>query len=188
MTEAKNPSQLPQQRQRWIWFLVLGAILLVLGLAGISMATVLEWTSLLVFGPLLLASSLIQFMVAIFAEKGKDNLLHFVAAGLEAILGLLFIVHPLEKVASLIALVAIFLMVIGLARLARPLMAQSRNRGWRAFAGIVALLLGISLLIGWPAAKLWIVGLFIGIDFICHGISWAVPALMQGKTLEQSVS
>jgi len=188
MAETVSSSQVSQHRRRWVWFLALGAILLVLGLAGISVATVLEWTSLLVFGPLLLASSLIQFMVAMFAEKGKDTLLHFVAAGLEMILGFLFIVHPLERIASLIALVAIFLMVIGLARLARSLITQSRDRGWRAFAGIVALLLGISVLVGWPVAKVWIVGLFIGLDFVCHGISWAVPALMRGKTLEPSLS
>jgi uncharacterized membrane protein HdeD (DUF308 family) len=183
MAEAASSTKVPQVRRRWVWFLALGAILVVLGLAGISVATVLEWTSLLVFAPLLLASSLIQFMVAIFAEKGRDTLLHFVAAGLEAILGLLFIVNPLEKIASLIALVVIFLIVIGLARLARSLITQSRDRAWRAFAGIVALLLGISVWIGWPIAKLWIVGLFIGLDFVCHGISWAVPALMQRKPL-----
>jgi len=39
-------------------------------------------------------------------------------------------------------------------------------------AGVVALLLGISIWTGWPTSSLWFVGLCIAVDFICHGISW----------------
>ena len=42
---------------RWKWLLALGIGLLLLGLTGAGASTLLELTSLLVFGPLLLASS-----------------------------------------------------------------------------------------------------------------------------------
>jgi len=49
----------------WKWFLALGVVLLVLGVAGAGAASLLEFTSVLIFGPMLLASSLLQFLLAI---------------------------------------------------------------------------------------------------------------------------
>jgi uncharacterized membrane protein HdeD (DUF308 family) len=172
---------------RWKWFLALGVVLLLLGLAGTGAATLLEITSLLVFGPLLLASSLIQLLTAFFAEKDKDRLLHFTAAGLEAVLGFFIMAHPLQSEVRLIALIAIFLIVGGLVRLARALATQSRGRAWVVLTGVVALLLGISAWIGWSVAKPWIVGLCIAVDFLCHGLCWSAVALAERKPFPENL-
>ena len=52
--------------------------------------------------------------------------------------------------------------------------------------GAVALLLGIAVWIGAPATKLWLVGLCIAVDFLCHGITWSAVALAERKRLEAS--
>src|SRR5262245_15769685 len=119
-------SPMAEHRSRWKWFLALAAVLLILGLTG-GTASALELTTALVFGPLMLASSLFQFLTAFFAENRKERLLHFVAAGLEAVLGFFIMVNPPEKLIGLVALVAVFLIVIGLVRLARSLVTQIRG-------------------------------------------------------------
>ena len=185
------PATLPQgteHRARWKWFLALGAILLLLGIAGISVASLLQVASLLVFGPMLLASSIIQLLTAFFAEKRKESLLHFVAAGLEAVLGFLIMANPLERIVGLITLVAVFLIVIGLARLARSLATQSRGRAWTFLTGVIALLLGVSVWIEGTVAKLGFVGLCLAIDFLCHGASWSALALAERKPVQAPVS
>jgi uncharacterized membrane protein HdeD (DUF308 family) len=188
MTEPATSSQLTEHRARWKWFLALGAILLVLGIAGISIATLLQLTSLLVFGPLLLASSILQLLTALFTEKRKESLLHFAAAGLEAVLGFFIMANPPERIVGFITLIAIFLIVIGLARLARSLVTQSRGRAWTFVTGVIALLLGISVWIEGPAAKLGFVGLCIAVDFLCHGVSWSALALAERKPVQAPVS
>jgi uncharacterized membrane protein HdeD (DUF308 family) len=188
MTEPATSSQVTEHRARWKWFLALGVILLVLGIAGTSVATLLQLTSLLVFGPLLLASSILQLLTAFFTEKRKESLLHFAAAGLEAVLAFFVMANPPERIIGLITLVAIFLIVIGLARLARSLATQSRRRAWTVMTGFVALLLGVSVWIGWPFSKLWFVGLCIAIDFLCQGVSWSALALAERKPLQAPVS
>lgn len=188
MIEPATLAQGTEHRARWKWFLTLGAILLVLGIAGISVATLLQFTSLLVFGPMLLASSIIQLATAFFAEKRKESLLHFAAAGLEAAFGFFVMGNPPERIVGLVTLIAIFLIVIGLARLARSLVTQSRGRAWTFLAGVVALLLGISVWIGGPAAKLGFVGLCIAIDLLCHGASWSALALAERKPDQMVVS
>src|SRR5690349_17884405 len=108
MTEPALSSQASQRRSRWKWFLALGAVLLVLGIGGMTVATLLELTSLLVFGPFLLASSIIQFLTAFFAEAWNERLPHLVAAGLEMVLGFLIMANPPQTIIGLIALIAIF--------------------------------------------------------------------------------
>ena len=188
MSEQATSSRVSEHRARWKWFLALGVVLLVLGLAGVSVASLLELTSLLVFGPLLLASSIVQLLTALFGEGRKERLLHFAAAGAEMVFGFLLMVNPPEKVVGLIALVAIFLVVVGLVRLVRSLVTRSRGRAWTLLAGVIALLLGISVWMGGSAAKLGFVGLCIAIDFLCHGVAWSALALAERKPVQSPVS
>jgi uncharacterized membrane protein HdeD (DUF308 family) len=97
----------------------------------------------------------------------------------EAIFGLLILAHPIHQLVGLIALVAVYLVVTGLIHLVASLAAQSRRRAWTVATGIIAVLLGITIWIGWPAGKLWVVGLCIAIDFICRGASWSALGFVE---------
>lgn len=179
MSAPATPSPVTEHRGRWKWFLALGALLLVLGIVG-SLATILELSSILLFGPLLLASSMVQLLVAFFAqEHKKESLLHFAAAVVEMILGFLIMAYPPERVGQLVALVAILLIVSGLLRLGRSLAKESRGRAWVVMTGVVAMLLGISVWVGGSATRLWLIGLCIAIDFLVHGVSWSAFAFME---------
>jgi uncharacterized membrane protein HdeD (DUF308 family) len=181
MTTLTTSPRATGHRGRWKWFLALGVVLLVLGTAAVGGATVLELTNLLVFGPLLLTSSAMQLMTAFVGEKGSERLLHYVAAALEAFLGFFVMARPVEDLGGLIALIAILFLMIGLARLGRALAARSRGRAWAVMTGVVALLLGVSVWIGWPGNGPWFVGLCIAADFLCHGVSWSALALAQRR-------
>jgi uncharacterized membrane protein HdeD (DUF308 family) len=184
MAELTTSAQATGRRIRWKWLLALGVVLLLLGLASAGATTLLSLTSLLVFGPLLLASSVLQVLMAFFAEEGKESLLHFLAAAPEAALAFLIMAHPLLGITDLVMLVAILLMVSGLVRLARSLLTHSPGRAWAFMAGGGALILGICVWLQVPVSGLWFVGLCIALDFICHGVSWCVVALAEGRPLE----
>jgi uncharacterized membrane protein HdeD (DUF308 family) len=179
MTGLATSAQGVGHRGRWKWFLALGGVLVVLGIAGASVASVLDLTSVLVFGPFLLASSLAQFVTAFLAEQRKERLLHIAAAAVELIVGFLIMAHPPERVVQVIGVIVAFLIVSGLLRLARSLTTPSRGRAWTVMTGVIALLLGIALWVGGPAAKMSLVGLCIAIDFFCHGLSWSALALAE---------
>jgi len=183
MTEPANVGH-ASEHHRWKWFLVLGVLLVVLGLAGITVSGLLELSSVLVFGPMLLAISLVQLLTGFFAGKGKERLLHYAAAGTEALLGFFIMANPLHRIVGLVGLVAIFLAISGLVRLARALETKSRGRGWILMTAVVALLLAICVWTGSDAGKPWFVGLCIALDFICHGVSWSALALAERKPLQ----
>jgi uncharacterized membrane protein HdeD (DUF308 family) len=181
MSILLDPPRPTAQRRRWRWFLGLGLALLALGVAALGSATLLELASVLVLGPLVLVSSAMQLMTAFMTEEKTEARLHYGAAALEAFLGFLVMGRPFESMASLAGVVAVFFVVIGLARLARSLAASSRRRAWAVLSGVVALLLGISLWLGQPAEALFFVAMCIAIDLLCHGVCWSAVAMAERR-------
>jgi len=173
---------------RWKWLLALGVLLLLLGITGMGLATFLNLSSVLVFGPLLLASGIMQGMIGFVAVTGKESLHHLAAGCVEGILGLLLMAYPLDTGVSLVALIAVFLIVSGLIRLSRSLLTQFHGRTWILIAGVIALLLGVAVWVGGSAVRWWFVGLCLAIDFFCHGVSWSAVALARLKAGEPSRS
>ena len=187
MTASTYSFQTSDRGARWKWFLALGLVLLLLGLAGAGASTLLQLTTLLVFGPMLLASSIINFLIAYFAARDMKILFHYAAAGLEMFLGFFIMINPLEGTVSLLVWIAVLLIAGGLIRLARAWTTRSNGQMLGYLAGFVALILGLAVYVGWPSAELWFVGLCIAADFICHGVSWVVIALAEHKPLEATI-
>jgi uncharacterized membrane protein HdeD (DUF308 family) len=181
MSGLTTPQQVTEHRNRWKWLLALGALLAILGVAGATVASLLEATSFLIFGPLLLTSSIMQLFTAILTEKGTERRLHLLAAGVEAIFGFAVMAIPPQHLTGLVAAIAIFLTLGGLVRVIRSVATRSRGRAWIMATGVVALLLGLAVGIGGPVGKLSFVGLCIALDLVFHGVSWSALALMERK-------
>src|SRR4051812_38167033 len=94
MATISSPSRGVERTARRKRFLALGVVLILLGLAGAGASAFLELTSLLVFAPLLLASGVIQILIALTSARGKDRLLHLVAVVPEGALGLYLLADP----------------------------------------------------------------------------------------------
>ena len=148
MSELSTPPHLTGHVSRWKWLLMLGVALMVLGIAGFGVVSFLELTSLLVFGIMLLTSSVLQLLIAFAVENKRESLLHLTAAGLEMVLAFFLMMNPPERIIGLITLIAFFLIAIGVARLIRAVMRTIQRRGWILAGGVVALLLGLSVWIG----------------------------------------
>jgi uncharacterized membrane protein HdeD (DUF308 family) len=184
MMELHPTSTGDDPRSRRNWFLALGVLLLILGAAAAGATTLLELTSMLVFGPILLAAAVIQIVVAFLAENRKEAILHLAASGIEALFGFCVMAQPLQVAVSLAVLAAVFLLLNAAARLVRSLVSPTPGRGWFAMAGIAALLLAVSLSVGWPNAGPWFVGLCIALDLLCHGLSWSALAWAERNPFE----
>jgi uncharacterized membrane protein HdeD (DUF308 family) len=180
MTEVATPQQTTPQHRRWKWLLAFGAALVVLGVTGVCVAPLLQASFALVFGPMLLVSSILQLLTSVFAEeKGREKRLHYLAAGVEAVFGFVVMALPPQRIIGLVAVIAIFLGLCGLARLLRSMATRGRGRAWAVATGVLALLLALAIGLRGNAEKLAFVGLCIALDFIFHGVSWSALALME---------
>jgi len=44
--------------------------------------------------------------------------------------------------------------------------------GWPLVSGVIDVILGVMIWLGWPASALWVIGLFVGISFVFRGFNW----------------
>ena len=81
---------------------------------------------------------------------------------------------PLAGIASLALLVGAFPFASGIARAGLAFrMKPPRGWGWVLFDGVVSIVLGILVAIGWPASSIAIIGLLTGFTLISTGV-WRI--------------
>jgi uncharacterized membrane protein HdeD (DUF308 family) len=100
------------------------------------------------------------------------------------VVGFFIMANPPEHLAGVIAVMALFLVLSGLVRLARAQATQFPGRGWTAMMRLVAVLLGACVWTGWPVNKLWFIGLCLALALICHGVAWSALGLTERKPLQ----
>lgn len=174
MNEREGFPTLPESDDRWRWLLTLGVGLILFGLVELGSVVFLQLLAVLVLGPLLIASGILQVLLAFFAHRRREAPSHLAAAALDTVVGFLVLVHPRHTVDDLILVLAAFLMVGGVSRILAALFLRFRAWSWIFAAGIVAIVLG---LIVWKEGRfrgLSLVAACVAVDFLAHGVSWVV--------------
>ena len=123
-----------------------------------------------VFGWLLLFSGVVLAISAFFVGSWSGFFLIFFAAVLTFIIGLLFVMRPTLSAEAVTIVMAFYYLVTGLFFLITPIFSRTEGWGWLVFYGIVNIVLGSIIFRMLPAAGLFIIGLFLGIDLLFGGI------------------
>jgi uncharacterized membrane protein HdeD (DUF308 family) len=166
----------------WIWYLVLGIALIVLGTLALGTATVMTTFLTVIFlGVLFLLAGATQCVGAFWSRRWTGVVLGLLEGVLCVVLGLLFIKKPAMALASLTLLIACFLMVGGIFRIVAALAMRFPNWGWALFGGVVNLALGLLIYAEWPASSLMVLGIFVGVEMIFGGAFWVSLALALRK-------
>jgi len=166
-----------EMTQHWGWFLAFGIVLLALGIAAIVRSVTATVASMVVFGWLLILGSISQFVMAFMVGNRAGFFLHLLIAILFAVLGIMMVRRPVISAETWTLVIATVFLVGGLYQLIASLWTHLPGWGWQALSGVVATILGVLLLAGWPATGLWVIGLFIGIDLLFFGWAWIMLAI-----------
>jgi uncharacterized membrane protein HdeD (DUF308 family) len=158
-------------RRSWGWFLVLGILFMLFGVACILGDVTATFATVLFFGWLLLLSGIVALIHAFRTRTWSGFFLHLLSALLRGFTGYLLIRYPGAGAAGLTLILASFFIVGGLFRAIGSGMMQFPRWGWVLFSGITSLVLGILLLTQLPVASVWFIGFAIGVDLIVDGAS-----------------
>ncbi|MGK6315386.1 HdeD family acid-resistance protein [Neorhizobium sp. DT-125] len=176
MTFGLDTPSISMVRDKWGWFLALGILLLVFGIIAFANLFVATVASVFYIGMMMLIGG-VAYLVHAFQVKGWEQILFWALSGvLYTIAGLLAFWNPALTAVVLTFLMAVALVVAGIFRLwigfkMRPM----KGAGWVIVGGVVTILAGLIIAIGWPVNSLWILGLFLAIDLIMQG--WALIAV-----------
>jgi len=169
-------------RANWFWFVALGILLILMGLAALSYSILVTITAVIIFGYFLLASGIFYVASSLFTGGWGGFFLSLLCGFLQLAVGLLVLHNPARAGAALTLLMAMSFFVTGLFRIFAALSGQFRGWGWVLLSGIVTLALGVMIWQEWPDKAFWVIGTFIGIDLIFNGWTY-VSVGMSAKRL-----
>jgi len=160
-------------RAKWGWIVALGFVYLIAGfvaLGSIVMATV---ASVLVVGVMMIVAGIAEIINAFQIKSWGKFLVWALLGVLYVVAGFLTFENPLLAAALLTLMLGASLLASGIVRI---FLAFSMKREmpwiWVALSGVITLVLGIVILAHWPVNRVYILGLFLGIDLIMAGAGW----------------
>lgn len=169
--------ELDALRSHWISFLILGIGLIVLGTLAIGSAVLATLATVFTFGLILLGAGLGQAIGAFWARGWSGFFQTLFIAAFYLITGLIF-VRDVGGVALAMSMVlAALLMVGGIYRIIGSIALMFPYWGLTLVGGVIDILLGVCIWIGWPLAGLWVIGVFVGMHLIVNGAFWTTLAL-----------
>jgi len=169
---------LHELRRNWGWILAVGILLIIIGTAAIGRSWLATFSTMVMFGWLLIIGGVLQTLHAFASRAWSGFLVQLIGGLLALVVGFLVVAHPAAGALTLTLLIAAGFMVGGMFRIAAGIAMDLPHRGWVILNGLVTLALGILIWRQWPASGLWVIGLFIGIDFIFTGWSLVMLAMV----------
>lgn len=169
--------ELQALRGNWVWFLLLGIALIVLGVIAIEEAFVATLVAVITYGMLLIVGGLLQFVGAFWARDWSGFFLELLTALLYFVVGILTVRRPAEMSEVLTILIAAFFFVSGVFRIVGALALPLANWAWALLSGILNVVMGLIIWAQLPFSGYWVIGLFLGIELIFTGVWWSMIAL-----------
>ena len=166
-----------QLRANWGWFLALGALAVVAGFAALAIEGFATLVSVVTIGVLVGIVGVVEIVLG-FRARGWGQALYWEVSGLFYIaVGVFAWAEPVEASVVLTLLLGAGLIAAGAVRLMSGFGHHDRMRGPLILSGLVTGLLGLFIVVGWPANGLFVIGLLLGIELIFTGVNWIVFAL-----------
>jgi uncharacterized membrane protein HdeD (DUF308 family) len=166
--------------EHWVFFLVEGIILVILGLAAIVIPRIATLTVEILFGWLFLISGLVGLITSFWMRHAPGFWWSLVSAILGIAVGIVLLSRPLSGVLSLTLVLIAFFVIEGVASIMFALDHKrelSGRWGWMLASGIIDLILAAIILAGLPGTAAWAIGLLVGINMVFGGSALIAMAL-----------
>jgi uncharacterized membrane protein HdeD (DUF308 family) len=168
-------------RGKWLWLVVLGIALIVLGTILLASPVIATLATVTVLGVLILLGGVMEVVGAFWCQEWSGFFLALLSGILGVVVGLMLLSNPIEGGIMLTVLLASFLFVGGIFKAVAAIAHRFEGWGWLLLSGVVDVVLGVLIWRELPASGLTIIGLLVGISLIFRGVSW----LMVGFALKR---
>jgi uncharacterized membrane protein HdeD (DUF308 family) len=166
-------------------FIALGISFMILGVLAIIMPFVAGVAIIIGLGWLLVLAGLVEGVHAVFDQRWGGSIWSFIGGLISVVAGVLLIARPVTGKLYVTLVLAAFLGAEGLVKVVRALSHRGLVVwGWMFLDGILSLLLGALIWLGWPSTAAWALGLLVGIELMFSGVSMLALGLGAGRVSE----
>ena len=170
--------------EHWVFFLVEGVVLLVLGATAIVLAPLATAVVTVLIGWLLLVSGVIGLFTSIWMRKAPGFWWSLLSALLGIVVGVMLLGSPMTGAVSLTIVLVGFFIVEGAVTIMLALDHRrelSGQWGWMLVSGLVDLVLGAMIFSGLPSTAAWAIGLLVGFNMVFGGLALMAMATAARK-------
>lgn len=169
--------ELARLSKDWLWFFLLGALLVVGGVVAVTYPCVTSVGIVLVLGAILIISGIATIIGAFWAGRWSAFVLQLLVGILYIMAGLAIRDSPLGSTGFLTLFIAAFFILVGTFRMVVALVERFPQWGWALLNGVVTLIAGIIIYDSFPTSAMWVIGLLVGLEMIFNGWTWIMLSL-----------
>jgi uncharacterized membrane protein HdeD (DUF308 family) len=161
------------------WIIGVGCALGVLGVLALCSLGVATVATVTVVGVAMLLAGVVE-VVHGFRQRGTGRIALWVLLGaLYIACGVLVLRNPILAAGVLTLMLGAALVASGVVRVVLALKVRKVTNawGWLAASGVATGILGVVILLHWPASSLTTLGLLLGIDLVIAGLGWVQVGL-----------
>ena len=164
------------------WFMILGVVLIILGIAAIAFPFATTIAAKMVFGWVFLIGGIAQIIHAFSTQRWSAFLWDVLIGALYLIAGIWLAFFPLTGIITLTVFLAVMFIIEGIFEIAMALgLREHEGWFWLLFSGLVSLAVGGLIFAQLPSSATWAIGLLVGINMISSGWAYFFLALAAGK-------
>lgn len=169
-------------RDKWVWLVLLGGVLILAGAAAILVPAVSEAAASKVLGSVLVISGIVQIMQSGKMLNWIGFIWHLLLGILAVIGGVLIYLDPFAGVIAITILIAIIFAVHGVTQIAFAVRVRHQS-GWYWFlvSGCIALLVSVLLVMKLPYSHSFTPATVAGVSLLFAGWAYVAMALTSRK-------
>ncbi len=157
----------------WGWFIALGVIMMLLGVFAWIDVIAVTIAGAIFIGAALFVGGVLQAVHAFMDRTWGGFFLHVLMGVLYAVAGLLIMREPIRGTLVITAVVAVIMVVAGIARVVMAVRHwHMGGSGLLLLGGLISAAVGIALYVTLPWSGLWVLGTLIAVELIFHGAAW----------------
>jgi uncharacterized membrane protein HdeD (DUF308 family) len=151
-----------QIKQNWGWFLALGIVFMLAGIAAIAF----------------LAGGVLMIVHSFSSARWQGFLLGLLIGILYLVAGGWLAFFPLTGIITLTILLAALFLAEGVLEVIMAFRVRPHEGwGWLLLSGLVAVAVGVMIGMNLPSSATWAIGLLTGVNLLSTGVSFIVLAL-----------
>jgi uncharacterized membrane protein HdeD (DUF308 family) len=175
--------------EKWGWFLALGIVLILAGLAAIAFPLVGSIVAKTFLGWLFLIGGVMMIVHAFQAPGWKGFLWELLVGILYVVAGGYLAFFPLTGLLTLTILLAALFIAEGVFETIMAFRVRPHEGWvWLLLSGIAALAVGVIIAMGFPESSIWAIGLLVGINLLFSGWSYVFLALAGRRAHEATAT
>jgi len=167
-----------QIQKNWGWFLALGIVFVLAGVAAIAFPLLSTIATKIFLGWIFLAGGVLMILHAFSASGWRGFLLGLLIGILYVVAGGWLAFFPFTGIITLTILLAALFLAEGVLEVIMAFRVRPHEGWfWLLLSGLVAAAVGVMIAMGLPSSATWAIGLLTGINLLMTGASFIALAL-----------